>query len=455
MHKSSFYIRRQRLKKSSILPLLLSFLLGLGTGMGGFYAWSNWQSRGQIQAAAETQTDDSASSQTEGHAEANGAEAAEPTPEKVFYTVQAGDTLSKIAGKFETSMDSLLLLNNLQDANTIIVGQKLLVLDVLPSLLFGRLTNNTLQLIQTNSVDRGETILMSAKVFDANPTVALSPDGQHILYTEKPIASSEGTITWASRLDGSERVSLIPAELRLSQALGQLWSPKNDAILYAFEQNLWLVKLDGSAPTLVTSSLPTDYETLMPYAFSPDGSEIAMIKSEDGKRLIEKYSIERRDFELIKADAEHFFTELYWPVAGRLYLVGAPSATPSVEKIEVYRIGTSLGANLLPVTENTLPERHLIFLPESETFAFAVGGLASSDRAAEQGVWMVEQSEQGQTQLYKSSGSGALPLRFVGADETQSLYVTDEENQLRSLYQVNLATQRMSRIAGGRDLVFF
>ena len=46
---------------------------------------------------------------------------------KKYYTVKAGDTLSAIAKKYNTTVDKLVKLNNIKNANKIYVGQKLRV----------------------------------------------------------------------------------------------------------------------------------------------------------------------------------------------------------------------------------------------------------------------------------------------------------------------------------------
>lgn len=51
----------------------------------------------------------------------------EPTPEPEYYTVKKGDNLTKIAKKYNTTVDELVKLNNLDNPNLIYPGQKLRV----------------------------------------------------------------------------------------------------------------------------------------------------------------------------------------------------------------------------------------------------------------------------------------------------------------------------------------
>ena len=41
------------------------------------------------------------------------------------YTIQSGDTLIKLADKFETTVDELAILNDIKDADSIQVGQRI------------------------------------------------------------------------------------------------------------------------------------------------------------------------------------------------------------------------------------------------------------------------------------------------------------------------------------------
>ena len=53
--------------------------------------------------------------------------APEPEPKEEYYTVQKGDNLTKIAKKFNTTVDWLVEVNNIKDPNKIYVGQVLRV----------------------------------------------------------------------------------------------------------------------------------------------------------------------------------------------------------------------------------------------------------------------------------------------------------------------------------------
>ena len=50
-----------------------------------------------------------------------------PEPKEEYYVVQKGDNLTKIANKFNTTVDWLVDVNNIKDPNKIYVGQKLRV----------------------------------------------------------------------------------------------------------------------------------------------------------------------------------------------------------------------------------------------------------------------------------------------------------------------------------------
>jgi LysM repeat protein len=50
-----------------------------------------------------------------------------PTGGSQYYTIKSGDTLSKIAGKFGTTVENLVRLNNIKNPNLIYAGTKIKV----------------------------------------------------------------------------------------------------------------------------------------------------------------------------------------------------------------------------------------------------------------------------------------------------------------------------------------
>ena len=50
-----------------------------------------------------------------------------PTPVNIYYTVQRGDNLTRIANKYNTTVAQIVAWNNIKNPNLIIVGQKLIV----------------------------------------------------------------------------------------------------------------------------------------------------------------------------------------------------------------------------------------------------------------------------------------------------------------------------------------
>jgi hypothetical protein len=50
-----------------------------------------------------------------------------PTPSGFYYTVQAGDTMAKIAKRYGTSVEAIAVANHIADASRIRVGQRLFI----------------------------------------------------------------------------------------------------------------------------------------------------------------------------------------------------------------------------------------------------------------------------------------------------------------------------------------
>lgn len=77
-------------------------------------------------------------------------------PEETTYTVRKGDTLSKIALDYNTTVNSIVTLNNIQNPNLIYIGQKLLIQ-------VGKQSNSR-EMIYT--VKRGDTLSQIALDYD-------------------------------------------------------------------------------------------------------------------------------------------------------------------------------------------------------------------------------------------------------------------------------------------------
>ena len=96
-------------------------------------------------------------------------ESEETRREIIEYTVQPGDTLSKIAENFQISLETLLWANDLSKNSKISVGQKLIILPV----------SGVLHL-----VERGDTISEIAKKYKVDPEIIVAfndlPEGEEI-----------------------------------------------------------------------------------------------------------------------------------------------------------------------------------------------------------------------------------------------------------------------------------
>lgn len=84
----------------------------------------------------------------------------EPDKQYIYVTVQRGDTLYKLARKYDTTIDSIISLNTLADPNLIIVGERLRI----------KVTSDIPQDSEYYIVKKGDTLYKIARRF--NTTVA-------------------------------------------------------------------------------------------------------------------------------------------------------------------------------------------------------------------------------------------------------------------------------------------
>ena len=90
-----------------------------------------------------------------------------PSTQDITYIVQAGDSLYSIANKFNTTVDRLKLINNLQ-SNTLVVGQKLVVLDNVTDN-YGKSCYGTSYVepsYETYTVKKGDSMYIIAKKYN-------------------------------------------------------------------------------------------------------------------------------------------------------------------------------------------------------------------------------------------------------------------------------------------------
>ncbi len=89
-----------------------------------------------------------------------------PTPEMVSYRVKEGDTLIALAVQFNTTVDDIMMVNGLADANSITVGQILLI----PTGPIATATHTTLPPTAASSPTRPQATATSQPVASSTPT---------------------------------------------------------------------------------------------------------------------------------------------------------------------------------------------------------------------------------------------------------------------------------------------
>jgi dipeptidyl-peptidase-4 len=117
------------------------------------------------------------------------------------------------------------------------------------------------------------------------PTAYTWRDATHVVWTEggpgpdAPLALFEADAATGKSGKVLDAPSVTDAEgkTRRLSLRGAAWTPKGDAFAVAFDHDLWLVALDGTAPKRLTKD--ADDESLP--AFSPDGTRLAYVKKHD------------------------------------------------------------------------------------------------------------------------------------------------------------------------------
>lgn len=358
--------------------------------------------------------------------------------ERITYIVKEGDTLSKIAAAYGTTTRSILILNNLDDANTIYVGQELIVQDELPSYYYAIVEDDVVR-IATNKIDgSGEEILLSAKVFSDDPVVELAPNRKKILYTEDTISGGSGALTYISDLDGSNRQEMVSSELSFPADLGQTWSPDSFKVAYAFENNLWIFDITTRQRILVSDTLRPLVTGNPGYAWDSKGDRIAFV-GEDGSIGVHDYVSGNK--EIIENLEVSDVRQIIWPFGNYLYFVLSGEDSPELFRYSI------LAPTAEQITDNDFEEERVVFLRDSDRFLFAVSDLGSSARSGEEGVWYVDSDRQ-QKQLFVSQGTYSLPLAFDQKGENAFVRSGDR------IFMVNLNSLSQTLIGQGDEVIF-
>ncbi len=452
MMKQNYYIQKSSFQQAVLLWFGFGIVVGLVGGLGlGRLIFGTHNTNPPKTAAMTTPV----SSPLANTAAVSSPVAPPPAPqERVEYVVQPGDSLSKIAVKFGTTVDALMFLNNLDDSNKVKLGQKLVVKDKLPDVIYAKVSSNILNLMQSSPLLTSEKALMTATVFDSQPVVALSPNGRFVLYTESPVASTDkGAVTWVSNIDGSNKMILVAKELSLPKALGQMWSPDSAAILYSSANNLWWKATGKDDPKPVASDLKVVTTAYPRYAFSPDSKQVVYLQSGSGSEALVVHNLVTGKNLTVWSTTEQQIQEVHWPLDTGIYYVAGPKTANASLEVEVYTIKPFENSKPTPITNNLLPESSLTFVPGSQDFAFAVDNLGVASRAAEMGIWFYSNRDKTQTQLYSDSKGGDSPLVF--RFENNMLYFQDRHGNLSILYAVDMTNKTLSSLTRGRDYFFF
>lgn len=106
-----------------------------------------------------------------------------PTPTPLgLYIVQPGDTLGSLAERFNTTVEEILVANDLSDANSLQAGQELIIPSLLPTELVGTVT----------PIISATATLESSPLIESRPLTGTSTTGP---MTETILISPSGVIT--------------------------------------------------------------------------------------------------------------------------------------------------------------------------------------------------------------------------------------------------------------------
>lgn len=446
MREQRLHAKRQMKRQSFLGGLLLGILLGAGLTYGSLRL-------GELRADRQAE-EQSQQSEADTADEASGTEqeTGNSTPEsteveKMTYIVQAGDSLSKIASKYETTQQAIMLLNDLDDPNLIYEGQELIVRDKLPEFYFGKVENNVMHLMKNQIDGSGETLLMSAKVFDSDPRIDLSYDRSKVLFTESSLSGGLGAQTFIANVDGTDRKQIISDELNLPTRMGQTWARGDMDIAFASGNNIWYYDQSAAEQILISDSFVSvdEHEITDFFSWHPSGNSLACVLDIDSQQVIATYNLSSRALVTVLVLTDMTVKEIIWPETYFIYFIGSSGSGS-----EIYKVQSQTGS-LAQVTDNSLDEASFAFGRDASSFTFAVTEIDSAEREAEKGIWYMDQSGQ-LRQLY----STAYPARVVGFNRSGSeIYFQQQVESRDEYYAVDIESQRLQILLRGSGLYFF
>lgn len=154
-------------------------------------------------------------------------------------------------------------------------------------------------------------ITQTGDAFEMDP--AWSPDGQWIAFTY--FASGQKTRDIAIiHPDGTGKIQLTQCD---GYCTSPSWSPDGESIAFSRDNQIWVMKADGSQPKALTHNALNQKP-----AWSPDGTRIAFIRSldTDQKRYLYLMNIDGSGLRALTGKESNVWSPLSWSPDGR-YIV--------------------------------------------------------------------------------------------------------------------------------------
>ncbi|MDV7757865.1 aggregation-promoting factor [Liquorilactobacillus mali] len=133
-------------------------------------------------------------------------------------TVKAGDTVSELANEYNTTIDAIKQQNSLQDANVIVVGQKLEIGGTRSTS-----TSTTSTSTSTTSTASTSTSTTSAPAASTTSTPAVSTSNTSSAATSTPAVSSSSTTTAAASSNTATSTTSTSTSTSSSESAARAW----------------------------------------------------------------------------------------------------------------------------------------------------------------------------------------------------------------------------------------